>query len=293
MVIAVVLAWQKQRADRKKLTESPSPEIALDRSRWVFLLSFTLPLWLFYFVMNLWKRTEINWPAASYFTAMILLAGVFVEGWTAIDPRLRKPWRVWGTVAIVVGFLLTAAAMNTQRFYPWIASKLASKEGTPQYFSSPLHPLKWDAATLKLRGMRDRAAIVERVRQEMLKETGQEPLIITGRYYNSSSLSFYMPGHPFAYCIMSSVGGRKSQYDFWPGLNEKNADGTLKFAGRPAVILGGFEQSDVDNVIKKAFERVDGPEHVHTRVAGVALKDLEIYRAYAFRGLPEIDTNVW
>jgi hypothetical protein len=84
---------------------------------------------------------------------------------------------------------------------------------------------------------------------------------------------------------MSSVGGRQSQYDVWPGLNEEEG-GRKKFLGRDALIVGSFEPWAVEEVLKKSFERVEGPEKYTTQFDGVSLKDLYLYRAYGFRGVP-------
>jgi 4-amino-4-deoxy-L-arabinose transferase-like glycosyltransferase len=301
LAIGVVVAWQKVR--RGEGTGGAVAEeggggggdmggSAHRRTRWVFLLSFTVPLWGFYFVMNLWKRTEVNWPAASYFTGMILLAGVFVERWNSPEARERRGWRQWGTIAVAWGFLMTAVAMNTHRLYPLIAKKLEPLKGTAAYEKSWLYPRRWDQPTVRLRGLRDQAEEAERVRQEMKAETGQDPLIITTRYGTSSSLSFYMPGHPFAYCIMSSVGERQNQYDLWPGLNEKGAGGekggaALMNAGKPAVLVGPISKEAMEKVVRPAFERVGEPEKIPVEFAGVKVRELVIYRAYGFRGLPE------
>jgi hypothetical protein len=292
LVIAVVVAIQKVRG-RKAVMGADGAALAPDQGAlttpYRFLLWFTVPLWGFYFVMNFWKRTEVNWPAASYFAGMILLAGVFVEGWNSTVEKDRKGWRVWGTIAVTWGFLMTMAAMNTQRFYPLVASKLAGKEGTPAYTKSPWHPGRWDQPTVRLRGLQDRAMIVEKARQAMVAETEREPLLITARYDTSSSLAFYMPGHPFVFSLMSSVGGRQSQYDVWPGLNQEVkgvGNGVKTFLGRDALIVGSFEPWAVEEVLKKSFDRVEGPEKFTTQFDGVALKDVYIYRAYGFRGVP-------
>jgi hypothetical protein len=256
-----------------------------------FLLSFTLPLWGFYLVMNLWKGTEINWPAASYFTGMILLAGVVVERWNSAVPKLRRDWRGWTAAAVILGIVLTAGAMNMYRLYPWAAEHLKPLAGTPEYGKSWWNPRKWDVTAPKLRGFAERAEVVEAARAEMAKQTGQEPLVITGRYDNSSSLAFYMPGHPFVYSIMSSVGGRRNQYDLWPGLGERDEKG-FKHAGRPAVIVG-VDEKYINAVVRPAFEKVEGPEKVGVVVDGVTLKEVTIYRAWGFKQWPDNKGDIY
>jgi undecaprenyl-diphosphatase len=189
--------------------------------------------------------------------------------------------------------VLTALAMNMHRLYPVVERQLAPKAGTEAYFKSYLHPTKWDQPMIRLRGADETAAVVERVRQEMRARTGQEPLLISGRYDTSSSLAFYLPGHPFVYCIMSSVGGRRNQYDFWPGLNARDAGGHLVHAGRPAVIVGSFDRGSVKDVLQAAFDRLEGPERFPLVINGITVKDVVIYRGYGFRELPETGATAY
>ena len=296
LVIGVVVAWRWARELGRKsaimpLGASAATELAQDRTRWVFLLSFALPLWVFYFLMNFWKGTEPNWPAASYFAGLVLLAGVFVQGWNAADALMRKRWRVWGTNVIAWGFALTMLAMNLQRFYPLAARHLDGLKGTPQYTKSLWFPGRWDLAAKKLRGFAERAAVVQKQVEELRKETGQQPLVVTTRYDTSSSLAFYLPGQPFVYCIMSNVGERQSQYDLWPGLNQADDAGHLRFAGRPMVVVIVSDQAKVMAVLRSAFERVGPVERMPAWYHGILLREVSMVKAYGFRGLPETTSS--
>jgi 4-amino-4-deoxy-L-arabinose transferase-like glycosyltransferase len=294
LVIAVAIAW------RYRVSDPAGPNAATKSFDQLglamnFLLTFTLPLWGFYLVMNLWKRTEVNWPATSYFTGMILLAGVVTQGWNSADLHVRRNWRVWTCVAVVWGMLLTGVALNLHRLYPALAGKIEPLVGTPQYDQSFWNPRKWDPSAGKLRGMAERAQAVQRFVEEMHQQSGQEPLIITGRYDTSSSLAFYLPGHPFVYCFMSHLGGRQSQYDLWPGLNETvDDDGQKKFkhAGTPAIIVGIYP-AGIECVVKPAFERVEGPILVPVKYHGVILREIVIYRAWGVRGIPQTSSEIY
>jgi 4-amino-4-deoxy-L-arabinose transferase-like glycosyltransferase len=295
-VLLVIAAITMIRQVRHQKTNSlpPVPTVAaFSHARGVFLLSFTLPLWCFYLLLNLWTKTEVNWPAASYFTGMILLAGVLVQGWTSAVPRTRWAWRVWGTAVVVWGILLSAAAMNLQRLYPLAARHLEPLQGTPRYDKSLFFPGRWDPAMKMLRGMRERAAAVGAICQQVREETGQEPLVIAGRYDTSSSLAFYLPGQPFVFSIMSIIGGRHNQYDLWPGLNERNAAGELRYAGRPAVLVDETPESRAirEEVLQPAFDRVGPPQDVPIYVEGVLIKHVSVVRAYGFMGLPASATG--
>ncbi len=289
LAIAAVLAWRaaKRTKDAETINNQPA-----ERTRWVFLLSFALPLWLFYLILNFWTNTELNWPAASYFAGMILAAGIFVRGWNSIDPKSRRTWRTWGIATIAWGFLLTMCAMNLTRAYPIAAAHLAPLKGTPQYAKSLFFPKKWDPALTKLRTFQEQAAVVQSQIDALHQETGMEPLIITTTYSASSSLSFYLPGQPFVYCIMSNVGGRHNQYDLWPGLNQKDANGHLMLAGRPAIILiiSADEKLAMD-VITPSFDHAERQPPLPLVYRGITIQNMTIIRGYGFKGLPASSTG--
>ena len=297
LVIAVIVAWKRSRQLGKRSSIMPlgakaAIEPAHERTRWVFLLAFTLPLWLFYFLMNFWKNTEVNWPAASYFSGMILLAGVFIRWWNAPDAKLRRRWRIWGTVIILWGFALSMLALNLDKFYPLAARHLADLKGKPKYTQSLWFPGKWDIASRKLRGFTERGEIVGKALDQLRQETGREPLIVTPRYDTSSSLAFYVPGQPFVYCIMSSVG-RQSQYDLWPGINEKDSSGNLKFAGRPVLFVGVDDPKIIQSLLRPAFDRVGNLVQAPLWYHGILLRNVLMIKAYGFKGMPTITSSTY
>jgi 4-amino-4-deoxy-L-arabinose transferase-like glycosyltransferase len=301
LVLAVVVAFRELRRKDKSGAAGTVEATAIssfERTRWVFLLSFFLPLWGFYFVMNFWKGTEPNWPAASYFTGMILLAAVVVKRWHSPLPKVRRDSRRWTVATVIWGLFLTGAAMNLQRIYPWLGTKLKPLEGTAAYEKSWWNPRKWDPAAIKLRGMQARADAIQVIRQEMIAANGEEPLIIAGRYDAASSLNFYLPGHPFVYCIMSSVGGRQSQFDVWPGLGQRvtGPDGTERFAfsGKSAILVGlDMNNPDVRTLLEQAFTTIGPKEVIAVAYQGVTLKRLSVYRASGFRQPPERKGKVY
>ena len=279
LIVLAVIHALKHRQEPRPTAHDPRPTTHGPS----FLLAFSLPLWFFYLLMNLWAHTEPNWPAAAYFAAMVLLSGFVVELWTRIPPPRRT--KIFIVVTIIWGILLSQIAQNTSRIYPQIAASLEPLKGTQKYFKSRLHPRNWDPSA-RLKGLQERAAIVQRVREEMKAQTGSDPLIITNRYDTSSSLAFYLPDQPFVYSVGSLVGSRQSQYDVWPGLNEKAADGTLLHAGQNALVIGAFDSEPLQNVLTPAFERLEGPVAFPIIYRDIIMKDVAIYRAYGFKGLP-------
>jgi hypothetical protein len=215
-----------------------------------------------------------------------------VKRWHSPLPKVRRDSRRWTVATVIWGVFLTGAAMNVHRVYPWLATKLKPLEGTAAYDKSWWHPGKWNPAAKKLQGMQARADAIQAIRQEMIVAGGEEPLIIAGRYDTASSLSFYLPGHPFVYCIMSSVGGRQSQFDVWPGLSQRvtGPDGTERFAfsGKSAILVGlDMNNPDVRTLLEQAFTTIGPREVISVAYQGVVLKRLSVYRASGFRQPPE------
>jgi 4-amino-4-deoxy-L-arabinose transferase-like glycosyltransferase len=299
LAIAVFLAlravWRKDPSARRRIDDLPLGPF--DRTRFVFLLSFFLPLWGFYFFLNIRKGTEVNWPAAGYFTAMALLAGVVVRQWHSTVPKVRRDWRGWTTAAILLGLLLVVAAQNLHRAYPWMVAKLKPLEGTDAYAKSWWNPRKWDPAATKLRGLQSRAAAIDVLRRQMTLQDGQEPLLITGRYDLSSSLNFYLPGHPFVFCIMSNVGGRQNQFDIWPGLDQRVKDargGHYLFEGRSAILIGfDLNNKTTKALLERMFTKIEPVEPIPVTYGGIVLKKLPVCRAWGFREPPPSKAGIY
>lgn len=296
----------------------------------VFLLSFTLPIWLFYFLLAFRVKTQVNWPAASYFAAMVLLGGVAAHAWglcrgrindeirmtndemgeggkrerrnakreteaqkntkenAEVDPLLawrRKSWRVMLILTVAWGLTLNVFANNAQWFYPMVANKAFKADGT----MTAWHPRRWDL-TARLRGLQERALQVQIVREKMQADTGAPPLIAATRWDLASSLSFYLPDRPFVFSVMSAIGGRHSQYDLWPGLNEKDSTGRLKYAGRNLVLVcDTTDRKAIEGIKAKlagSFERIEEPEILPIKVLGLRLREVAVCRCYGFKGLP-------
>ena len=299
LAIAVFLAlravWRKDPSTQKRIEDLPLGPF--DRTRFVFLLSFFLPLWGFYFILNFRKGTEVNWPAAGYFTAIALLAGVVVRQWHSAVPKVRRDWRGWTTATVILGLLLVAAALNLHRAYPWLATKLRPLAGTDAYAKSWWNPRKWDPAATKLRGMQSRAAAIDALRRPITLADGQVPLLITGRYDLSSSLNFYLPGHPFVYCIMSSVGGRQNQFDIWPGLDQRVKDARGEhylFEGRSAILVGfDLNNKATQDLLELMFTKIEPADPISVTYDGIVLKKVPVCRAWGFRQPPPPKAGIY
>lgn len=252
-------------------------------AHWVFLLSLALPLFGFYFLLSFWTKVEPNWPAAGYFSAMILLAGIATERWN--NARENKYYRRWLVTAVAFGFCLYVLAENTQRFYPLVAHL----DPTGKRFPA----VRWDPA-FRLHDLRIRGLAVSKVRLSMWPGHGPLPLVISDRWDEASSLAFYLPDHPFVYCIESLTGARESQFNLWPGIDQTNpATGKLRFLGRNAVLIGWFSEAQLKQIVLPAFAHVGKMQMIPLYYHGVFMKNLALWKCYGFKGFPKIPGKPW
>ncbi len=137
--------------------------------------------------------------------------------------------------------------------------------------------------------MKARAEVIEAIRVKMAGKGGRLPLVITDRWDTSSSLAFYLPDRPFVFCIGSLIGGRQSQFDLWPGLNQVNPKTRkLRFLGRDAVLTGSIPFSSLKHLIYPAFDKVVQlpPQLVYYH--GVVIKRMAVWACFGFKGLPMV-----
>ncbi|HMD54400.1 MAG TPA: glycosyltransferase family 39 protein, partial [Phycisphaerae bacterium] len=140
---------------------------------WSFLLSFSLPIFAFYFLLSFWTKVEPNWPAAGYFTAMILLAGAALEHWNG-SGKSERFYRQILIAGVVMGFACLVVFENINRFYPLIGANHAQE-------LVRLDP------TSRLYGLQQRALDIDEIRDQMSAPGGPKPLVIAARWDTASS----------------------------------------------------------------------------------------------------------
>ena len=147
------------------------------------LLLLFLSVFLFYAVLAFHMRCEPNWPAVSYLSLIVILAGywrqVLSGGFT----------RVFIAAAFCLGWLETVALHDT-RALP---------------IPPRIDPLNRTAGWTALAAQLD----------ELRRQTGADVFVADG-YKEASILSFDMPGKPFVHVLRHSPPA--NQYDLWPDL---------------------------------------------------------------------------
>ncbi|MGC8541662.1 MAG: glycosyltransferase family 39 protein [Phycisphaerae bacterium] len=277
LFVLLVLAFIEAIRDTRKITDP------IARAVWDFLIWITLPIFIMYFLLSFWSKVEPNWPAGGYFTGMILFAGVATRWWNQPLPQ-RKAARRWIIAGVAWGFSLFVFAENVQLLYP----VMAKIDPAGKHFPAK----KFDPA-FRLHALKVRGQAIEKIRLSMWHGHGPLPMVMDDRWDTSSSLSYYLPGHPFVFCLQTAMGGKQCQFDLWPGPNQINPrTGKLRYLGRDAVLTGSFSPQVFDRLIKPAFAHVSKMFVVPLYYYGVVVKHLDVWKCYGFKGMPGVKNPV-
>ncbi|HLO40929.1 MAG TPA: glycosyltransferase family 39 protein, partial [Phycisphaerales bacterium] len=193
-----------------------------------FLIGCALPIFIFYIAVTFAARAEGNWPIAGFVTLIVLAGGwidrgiggqiqtSFHDGRGSMERGRRTfaedSWRICVVSGIIVGVLMLRVDLLAR--LPLIG---------------PLVPVG------RLIGGKEQALHVDELRASLKARTGLEPLILVQHYGQAGRIAYYLHDRPVVLCTSSAMGGRTTQYDYWPDttLNQES------LAGRPGILLGG------------------------------------------------------
>lgn len=152
-----------------------------------------------FFVVSAWRKpVEANWPAPAYVPAAALLAATAALRW---GDRGRR-WTRWG-IGLALG--LTAVVYAHTLFD--VLPLLPRRDPIARAFGFDTMASGMDAA----RAARSAAAAAAGT-------TGAVWLGVD-RYQDASEAAFHLPDHPEVFSL--NLGGRRNQYDFWPGFPDR------------------------------------------------------------------------
>jgi len=141
-----------------------------------FFVSFSLPIFLFFMVLSIFKKVEANWPGFGYFGAFILVSLFLSRSFLLIPTYLFSLF-----LFILLHFTPLLDHMGLGRLLP------------PQR----------DPTKIGI-GWSELGKVVSQIRK------GEEK-VISPHYQISAELAFYVKGNPKTYCI--NLGRRMNQYD--------------------------------------------------------------------------------
>lgn len=218
--------------------------------RFLFLLAFSLPIYLFFLLVSFKSKVEGNWPAIAYFPAALALAGLYVTRGGREKAASGKAFCFVKRAAAVTGVLLVVAA-HLQGMFRVI----------------PL-PLKSDIFAKRAYGW-------ERLGQyagQFLRSSGSSPetFVFADRHQIVSELSFYLPGQPQTY----RVHGLK-RYSYLGDLNRlRGKNGLYVFVeGRGNLAL-----------VESHFDSVKELQPLPIKLKGQLVKTFRLFLCKNYKG---------
>ena len=230
----------------------------------------SVPVWCVFLLASFRTTGQLNWPAAAYVGGAVLAAA-----W--IREQNSRVVRVALVAATVLGFAYSVGLRFPQFARPTLALLLPSPmERNPT-------PMRKIDPTCRLSGWSTLAAQVDRLRDRMQRETGEDPALAGMLWTLPGELAFYCREHPPAYSFGPALADRHSQYDLWRPNPVSDPEA---FHGRNFIYVG----ERIPN-FEEVFDRVEGPITVTHCEAGVPTATWTIWVCRGFRGFPERRTR--
>jgi 4-amino-4-deoxy-L-arabinose transferase-like glycosyltransferase len=189
-IFQLTVPFATNREKKNGTVTSPPTVTSQPIEHTLFLVSFSLPVLLFFLIKTLQAKVQANWPLMAYPAMMLLSVAWYVNKWQSLKKWMRYLF------VLSLAFLLFIT--------PFL------------YFPEILDlPPKLDPSS-RLRGWKDLGRKVTLLSEE-LKRRGLPFFIVSDKYQVSSEIAFYTEGNPVTYCV--NLGRRMNQYDLWPGFH--------------------------------------------------------------------------
>jgi hypothetical protein len=244
-----------------------------------YLWWLSVPMFVLFLGFSLKKGGgEINWPVTAY-----LSGGVLAAIWAAAAYERAGLWQqrllvgasAFGVLIGVSGVVLMHAPVP---MYPVLSAIVGQPRPT-----NP-NPIRKIDPTCRLRGWRDLAAAVDRVRAEEEAATGEEPVLAGSTWALPGMLGAYCRDHPRVYCLGSGQGERLSQYDMWKNPIDQWQD--EEFHGKTFIVVGVVSER-----LRSAFERHELKEPVIVYVADQPVAAHSIWVLRGYKHLKRLNTG--
>lgn len=239
-----------------------------------FLWWMSVPVWLFFAVSSVRGNAEANWTAPAFVSGWVL-GGVWLRSRLDSVPCRRIPAKTFERFLIFAVFLGIVGTVCAR--YPALVRPLIAKLCPAPTTDKPT-PVRQLDPTTRLAGWRILAAEVDRLRERVRREDGEDPIIAASSWSIPGELAFYCRGNPPVYAVGLALTDRHSQYDIWRPNPIADAQA---FRGRTFVYVG-YRMPEMDQV----FERVEPPVEVIASDGGVPVAAWEVWVCRGFRGFP-------
>jgi hypothetical protein len=225
---------------------------------------FSVPLVIAFVPISLRAKVQPNWPAPAYISGLLLSYLWLKHYWS---------WRIV-RVCFVLGLTISVGTIVLMRFPQLVLPVFHAI--VPEPSEDRAAPVRNVDPTARLRGWKYLAAEVDRIRDQVKCQTGQDAELATMVWTVPGELAFYCRGNPHVYTFGPCLADRASQYDLWRPNPIRDAQA---FAGRTFVYVGE-EIPGWDRV----FEQWNGPNRVDYRENGVTVGSWKVWIGTGFRG---------
>jgi 4-amino-4-deoxy-L-arabinose transferase-like glycosyltransferase len=250
----------------------------------LFLMWFSLPVFVFYLLLSLNKSAAPNWDALAFF-GFGLVATYF--WWERVQAGALL--RIFASVAVLVGLIMSVVALNTD---------LLRVTGYQLPRSDPSD---------RMRGWKNATEALEKMRNDLEVQLGEKFFLIADARDRASEISFYLHdkrpeglGHPPVYIPESQ--DMVNQFSFWPRYDEfvelrpgmqrpdgevyTEENGISLFVGRDALFVRAGEKERVPRNIKAAFQSTEPVGTIEVSRYGKVIRIWQVFLCRSYRTLP-------
>lgn len=189
--------------------------LSLQPNQQWFLISFSIPVLVFFFLKSIQGKVQANWAMPAYIPFLIVFAYALIQ-------RVYKKLII---SAILVAFIFTF--LNYALPYLNLPEKIDP--------------------SARLKGWKELGEKVSEIKKEFEKKG--KVVIFSDRYQIASELAFYTKGKPIVYCI--NLVRRMNQYDLWQSINNELYD--LSVVHGIYVVYGTKNEPEPE--VSSAFDR--------------------------------------
>ncbi|MEZ6139978.1 MAG: glycosyltransferase family 39 protein [Zavarzinella sp.] len=244
-----------------------------------YLIWLSVPTFLVFGIASFRSAGQVNWPAATYISG-IVLAFISLPYVLNLSPRwLRILFRIDLLLVLALGGIGSILLYNTKLIHPilmpWVPVDSAI---------NPTPIRKFDPAC-RLKGWHGLAQQVDIIREDILTQTGEPPLIAGTNWTIPGQLGIYCSEHPTVYSVGIPFGDRHSQYDHWMPNPIANPE---QFAGKTFIIVG---IGVLEPILKTAFDSVEKPVVYEYMESGRRVVVWQIYVCKGYRRFPKLKSD--
>jgi len=238
-----------------------------------FVIAFSLPVIVTYFLLSWRDAGEVNWTAPGFIGVGVLLA----YHWQHV--RLPKNTKTaLRNTAIWVSALICATMMNTD---------ILRRSGIPWPY--PKDPSK------RILGWKETSTAVEGIIRKAAEDLGEPVFLIGNKYQTAAVLNFYLPGdipiirpdkkYPPVFCLEHPLP--QNQFSFWPRYEAEDPqkNPTSPYLGKTALyITDDASREGAPSKIRETFPQYEVTSVIDITRRGQILRTIKVFACFDYRG---------